>query len=238
MLMIPTKDSFEPARVAQATRLSGDAPRVAESPPHSSDQLPNSTRVYVPGALHEDIRVPMREIALSPTKSFNGQLEVNEPVRVYDTSGPWGDPGFKGGVEAGLPPLRAEWIRARGDVEEYEGRPVKPIDDGYLTEQHRGIMRARRQDETVLDLHGTALPKRKILRAQPGKIVTQLAYARTGIITPEMEFIAIRENMRGARASRLPGDASRIADLSRDIVRDDLNKQHAGSSSLSPSHPF
>src|SRR5205809_3698417 len=230
--MIATKDSFEPARVEQATHLSGDAPRVAASSPHSSDQLPNSTRVYVPGALHEDIRVPMREIALSPTRSFNGQSEVNEPVRVYDCSGPWGDPEFKNGVEEGLPPLRAEWIRARADVEEYEGRPARPIDDGYLTEQHRGVVRARRQDETPLDLHGTALPKRKILRAKPGKVVTQLAYARSGIITPEMEFIAIRENMRGAHAPRVSAEAPRIDDFSRDIVRNDLNKQHAGSSQI------
>src|SRR5437660_6211262 len=180
--MIATKDSFEPARVAQATRLSADAPRVAESSQHSSDQLPNSKRVYVPGTIHPHLRVPMREIVLSPTRSFDGQIEVNEPVRVYDCYGPWGDPEFKSGVEEGLPALRAEWIRARADVEEYEGRPVKPIDDGYLTEQHRGIVRARRQDETSLDLHGTALPKRKILRARPGKVVTQLAYARAAII--------------------------------------------------------
>src|SRR3989442_1989450 len=148
--MIATKDSFDPVRVAQATRLSGDAPRLAESSPHSSDQMPSSARVYVPGALHKDIRVPMREITLSPTESLNGRIEVNEPVRVYDTSGPWGDPGFKGGVEEGLPPLRAEWIRVRGDVEEYEGRPVKPIDDGVLSEQQRGIVDARRQDEKPL----------------------------------------------------------------------------------------
>src|SRR5437879_11056957 len=112
----------------------------------------NSRKIYANGKLHRQIRVPFREIGLAPTKSFNGQIEVNEPVRVYDTSGPWGDPGFKGCVEEGLPPLRAEWIRARGDVEEYEGRPVKAIDDGYLTEQHRGIVHARRQDETPLDL--------------------------------------------------------------------------------------
>jgi len=232
--MISTKDSFEPSRVAQATRLSGDAPRVAESSPHSSDQLPNSKRVYVPGTIHPRLRVPMREIALSPTRSFDGQIEVNEPVRVYDCSGPWGDPEFSGSVEEGLPPLRAEWIRARDDVKEYEGRPVKPIDDGYLTEQHRGIVRARRQDETPLDLHGTALPKRKILRAKPGKVVTQLAYARAGIITPEMEFIAIRENMRRAHAPRMSADAPRIGDLSYDIVRNDLNKQHAGSAGVPP----
>jgi len=229
--MIATKDRAQPLRVAQSPGLLAEAPRADESSPDSSNRLPNSERVYVQGTIYKAIRVPMREIGLAPTKSFNGQIEVNEPVRVYDTSGPWGDPGFKGRVEEGLPPLRADWIRARGDVEEYEGRAVKPIDDGYLTEQHRGIVHARRQDATPLDLHRSALPKRKILRARPGKVVTQLAYARAGIITPEMEFIAIRENMRVGQASSL-SSPSRLDDLSHDIVRDDLNKQHPGSSRI------
>jgi phosphomethylpyrimidine synthase len=230
--MIATKDSFEPARVAQATRLSGDATRVAEFSPHSSNQLPGSKRVCVEGKLHPDVHVPMREIELTPTKSYTGAIEQNEPVRVYDCSGPWGDPGFKGTVEEGLPALRAEWIRARGDVEEGGGRPVQLIDDGYLSEKHHGLGQARRQDETPFYLDQTALPKRKILRAKSGRVVTQLAYARRGIITPEMEFIAIRENMRVAPAPRVSADAPRIGDLSHDIVRNDLDKQHAGSSSL------
>src|SRR5262247_318545 len=96
--MIATKDSFEP---------------------HSSEQLPNSRRVYVRGTIHPDVRVPLREIELTSTKLSNSRIEVNEPVRVYDTSGPWGDPVFYGSVEVGLPALRANWIRARGDVEEY-----------------------------------------------------------------------------------------------------------------------
>ncbi|HEU0011378.1 MAG TPA: phosphomethylpyrimidine synthase, partial [Verrucomicrobiae bacterium] len=83
------------------------------SQPHSGDVLPNSRRVYLPGLLHLDLRVPMREIALSPTRTFNGSLEVNEPVRVYDCSGPWGDPEFKGSVNDGLPPLRRDWILKR-----------------------------------------------------------------------------------------------------------------------------
>jgi phosphomethylpyrimidine synthase len=230
--MIATKDSFDTARVAQASRLSDDASRVVESAPHSSVQVPGSKRIYVECRLHPGVRVPMREIELTPTKSFNGQMEVNEPVRVYDCSGPWGDPDFKGAVEQGLPALRRNWILARGDVEEYEGRPVQPIDDGYLSEEHRGIARAKRQDKTSFHLDKTTLPKRKILRAKPGKVATQLAYARAGIITPEMEFIAIRENMRVAQASCLSADSSRIGDLSHDLVRNDLNKQHAGSSQL------
>src|SRR5690349_15187860 len=104
--------------------------------PHSSEQLPNSRRVYVEGELHPEIRVPMREITLAPTKSFDGRLEPNAAVRVYDTSGPWGDPAFRGLVTEGLPALRSSWVRARNDVEEYDGRPVKPMDNGYLSETH------------------------------------------------------------------------------------------------------
>src|SRR6266513_1379362 len=99
-------------------------------------QLPNSKRVYVSGKIHPDVLVPFREITLAPTKSITGEVEANEPVRVYDTSGPWGDNRFDGEVEKGLPPLRAAWIRARGDVEEIAGRAVMPRDDGYLSEMH------------------------------------------------------------------------------------------------------
>jgi len=98
--------------------------------------LPNSKKVYVAGKIHPDICVPFREISLSPTKSTSGEIEVNEPVRVYDTSGPWGAPDFHGDVEQGLPPLRAKWIRNRGDVEEHDGRKVQPIDDGLLSDVH------------------------------------------------------------------------------------------------------
>ena len=100
--------------------------------PHSSEQLPNSKRVYLPGKLHPDIRVPMREVELAPT-SFNDAVEPNEPVRMYDCSGPWGDPSFSGTSDKGLPALRANWIRARGDVVAYDGREVKPQDNGYLS---------------------------------------------------------------------------------------------------------
>ncbi len=205
--MIATKDSFEP---------------------HSSEQLPASRKIYVPGTIHPDLRVPMREIELSPTNSHTGRIEVNEPVRVYDCSGPWGDPAFTGTVEEGLPPLRRNWILARGDVEEYDGRKVTSRDDGHLSNEHA---RLRNQHSALRTPHSAL---RKPLRAKPGKVVTQLAYARAGIITPEMEFIAIRENMgRVARATSPSGEATCLADLSRDIVRNDLNKQHAGSSHIS-----
>src|ERR1700691_1438426 len=113
--MIASKESFEP---------------------QSSDPLPNSKKVYAEGAIHADVRVPMREIALNDTKSFNGAVEKNEPVRVYDCSGPWGDADFKGDVTQGLPALREKWIRARGDTAEYAGREVKPMDNGYLSGKH------------------------------------------------------------------------------------------------------
>src|SRR5437763_8610116 len=92
----------------------------AQKPQSTGAALPNSRKVYVPGQLHRDIRVPFREISLASTKTMSGEIEVNEPVRVYDTSGPWGDSEFQGDVEKGLPALRAEWIRARGDVEEIQ----------------------------------------------------------------------------------------------------------------------
>ncbi|MHB1306513.1 MAG: phosphomethylpyrimidine synthase ThiC [Limisphaerales bacterium] len=201
--------------------------------PHSSEQLPRSGRVYVPGTLHPHLRVPMREIALAPTKTFNGDLEPNASIRVYDCSGPWGDPAFKGEVIHGLPALRAPWIAARGDVEEYPGRRIRPLDDGYLSDEHRHLVQARRQDENGLFPEAGSTFARRPLRARPGKVVTQLQYARAGIITPEMEFIAIRESIRGVGAPRVSADAPRLADLSRDLARSDLNKQHAGSAQLS-----
>ena len=204
--MIASKESFEP---------------------HSSEPLPMSRRVYVQGILHPEVRVPLREIQLTSTKTSAGRLEVHEPVRVYDCSGPWGDPDFNGTVKQGLPALRRPWILKRADVEEYDGRPITSIDDGYLSEKHRGLTEAQRRDAPPFRLDRTALPKRRILRAKPGKVVTQLQYARAGIITPEMEFIAIRENMG------LSNLKSQISNLADDAVRNDLHKQHAGSSQIS-----
>ncbi|MGF1452367.1 MAG: phosphomethylpyrimidine synthase ThiC [Opitutales bacterium] len=154
--------------------------------------FPASTRVYISGS-REDIRVPMREIALHETKRPDGTTEPNAPLRVYDTSGPWGDPAFHGDVRQGLSPVRARWIEQRGDVEEVEGRAPQPIDDGYLSEAHR----AKAQRNGKNGVEPFARGERKILRAKAGvKSVSQLAYARAGIITPEMEFIAIRENLK------------------------------------------
>ena len=201
--MIATKDSFEP---------------------HSSEQLPASKKIFVEGTIHPDVRVPMREIEVSDTKSYTGAVTKNESVRVYDCSGPWGDPAFTGTSDEGLPALRAEWIRARGDVEEYEGRAPKPQDDGYLSEKHAEYA-SKAEKNRLVEFPGLTAQRRRTLRAKPGKVVTQLAYAKAGIITPEMEFIAIRENMGRAK----------ISDMARDIVRNDLDKQHAGSAQLASS---
>jgi phosphomethylpyrimidine synthase len=203
--------------------------KITEESPASHDAsrtpLPASTRVYVEGNLHPSLQVPMREILLSPTKSFNGREEPNEPVRVYDCSGPWGDPSFTGTVEQGLPALRREWILQRGDVENYEGRPVKPQDNGYLTEKHAEYASQSERSNRLLEFPGLTSERRQPLRAKNGKAVTQLHYAKAGIITPEMEFVAIRENMRRAK----------MADLKEDIVRNHPDKQHSGSSQLSGS---
>jgi phosphomethylpyrimidine synthase len=195
--MIATKDSIEP---------------------HSSDQLPASTRVYLPGELFPEVQVPVREIALTPTKTMNGESVPNEPVRVYDCSGPWGDPAFTGTSDEGLPALRASWIAARNDVEPYDGREVKPQDNGYLSGKHAEYASTTERNRLV-EFPGLHSHRRRPLRASAGHPVSQLWYARQGIITPEMEFIAIRENMGRAH----------IAELSQDIHRDDLSKQHAGS---------
>ncbi|EBY3119105.1 phosphomethylpyrimidine synthase ThiC [Salmonella enterica] len=145
--------------------------------------FPNSKRIYVTGSQH-DIRVPMREIQLSPTliggSKDNPQFEENEPVPVYDTSGPYGDPEVAINVQQGLAKLRQPWIDARNDSEE-------------LDDRSSAYTKARLADDGLDDLRFTGLLTPK--RAKAGKRVTQLHYARQGIVTPEMEFIAIRENM-------------------------------------------
>ena len=154
-------------------------------------RLPNSRRVYVEGGGGAGVRVPFREVSLQPTRLPDGRVEENGPVRVYDTSGPWGDPDVRCDVGAGLPALRRDWILARGDVEEYAGREVAPLDDGYLTAGAAEF--ARRKDRGRLEPFPGL--RRSPLRARAGACVTQMHYARRGIVTPEMEFVALRENV-------------------------------------------
>ncbi|MFM7098025.1 MAG: phosphomethylpyrimidine synthase ThiC [Gemmataceae bacterium] len=192
--------------------------------PHSSEQLPKSRRVYLPGKIHSDVQVPMREIIVSDTKSHTGAVIPNDPVRVYDCSGPWGDPTFNGKSDEGLPALRGKWVKARGDVEEYNGREVLPMDNGYLSGKHAEFA-SKAEKNRLVEFPGLLGQRRRPLRACKGHPVTQLWYAKQGIITPEMEFIAIRENMGRAK----------MADMANDNVRNVLDKQHSGSSQLANS---
>ncbi|WP_221566591.1 phosphomethylpyrimidine synthase ThiC [Alkalihalobacillus sp. TS-13] len=141
-----------------------------------------SKKVYVQGS-RPDIKVPMREIELNPTTGSFGE-EENMPVRVYDTSGPYTDDDYSVDITKGLPPLRSRWIHERGDVEEYQGRDIKPEDNGY-----------RDKDDPRANHNVFPGLKRNPLRAKKERNVTQLHYAKKGIITPEMEFIALREDM-------------------------------------------
>ena len=213
------------------------APPETTEPQSAETPLPNSRKVYVAGQLHPEINVPFREISLATTKTMSGEIEVNEPVRVYDTSGPWGDADQHVDVTEGLPAMRAKWIRDRGDVDEIVGRAVTPIDDGYLSDKHAASSNGRNGNPSSI-LHSPSSPARKPLRARPGKAVTQLYYAREGIITPEMEFIAIRENVARASSLRsLHGNKPEACstsepngDLKSAIDRNSLGHQHRGES--------
>ena len=182
-------------------------------------EFPASTRVYITGS-RPDLRVPMREIALSPTKLPNGTEVANESVRVYDTAGAWGDAAFHGDSAQGLPKIRHDWIIERGDVDQVQGREIKPIDDGYLSETHRAQAEAEGRRNPIKFFDRGA---NQVLRAKSGKVVTQLAYAKAGIITPEMEFIAIRENMKLQRSRDL-------LEMTEQGPRNSLWRQHAGQS--------
>jgi phosphomethylpyrimidine synthase len=152
-------------------------------------QFPASRRIYKEGRL-AGVRVPFREITQHVTKTINDSIEVNDAIHVYETSGPWGDPAYNGDVRDGLPALRRDWIIARGDVEEYEGRDVTPVDNGYRSADEEAYAREKSKGK-LEEFPGL---RRSPLRAKPGHNVTQMHYARQGLITPEMEFIAIREN--------------------------------------------
>jgi phosphomethylpyrimidine synthase len=141
--------------------------------------LPNSRKIYVEGS-RADLRVPMREIAQSDTPASFG-AEKNPPIVVYDTSGPYTDPQATIDIRRGLPALRAKWIAERDDTVALEG-PTSAYG------------RARAGDQALAGMRFAL--QRKPLRAKPGANVTQMHYARRGIVTPEMEFIAIRENLK------------------------------------------
>ena len=154
----------------------------------STDPFPASRKVYINGAL-PGVHVPMREISLTPTKSMNGGAPIpNEPATIYDTSGPYTDPSVRIDVRTGLSPLRRQWVLNRQDVEQ-------------LPDVSSQYGRVRAADSKLTELRFRHI--RKPLRAKPGQNVTQLHYARKGIVTPEMEFIAIRENQSSEFAREL-----------------------------------
>ena len=152
-------------------------PLDAASPKVTTGPMPGSRKIYVEGS-RPDIRVAMREIDLEASSG-------EPPVRVYDCSGPFTDPALTVDITKGVPAIRAQWILERGDVEHYEGRAHRPEDDGLKAGETISV--------PVFDRAG-----RRPLRAKPGMAPTQLAYARAGIVTPEMEYVAIRENMKRA----------------------------------------
>jgi phosphomethylpyrimidine synthase len=182
-----------------------------------STEFKNSRRVYIENK-DKSVKVPMREISLSTTNKTDGTIEENDPVRVYDTSGPWGDQDFLGSYSEGLPQMRSSWISDRQDTEEVDGREVKPSDNGYLSDVHD-----RKVSEQTNDLPDFDRTKTTTLKARSGSIVTQLQYAREGIITPEMEFIAIRENMK---LQECRGEL----EMNSANDRNDLAHQHIGES--------
>jgi phosphomethylpyrimidine synthase len=212
-------------------------PEVTENQEKSADEvrLPNSRKIYIEtngdavNAGGHPLRVPFREITLSPTRQMDGTLEVNEPVRVYDTSGVWDDTAERCDVREGLPALRREWIVARGDVEEYEGRALQPEDNG-LRPGSRIRTEITPEGITLNAVTNTEFPglRRAPLRAKAGKCVTQMYYAKQGIITPEMEYIAIRENM-GRRAEGA-GVGDRGSGAGGRDDRSSLSHQHRGES--------
>ncbi|MBA3783970.1 MAG: phosphomethylpyrimidine synthase ThiC [Acidobacteria bacterium] len=188
-------------------------------------KLPSSQKIYVEtngstiNQTKHNLRVPFREIALSPSRNMKDELEENPSVRIYDTSGVWTDPDERCDVREGLPTLRREWILAREDVEEYIGREILPQDNGYLTKGAEEI--AKIKDSGKLEEFPGL--KRAPLKAKSGKCVTQIHYARKGIITPEMEYVAIRENLGRQIAFET------LANGQQD-ERDSPYHQHAGES--------
>jgi phosphomethylpyrimidine synthase len=182
--------------------------------------LPGSRKAYLPGQRHAGLRVPYREIALHPTRQGrapNAELTPNAPLAVYDSSGPYTDAEARIDLSAGLSPIRHEWINARGDVER-----LARISSAYG--------RQREEDERLKALRFPA--RQAPLRARSGGNVTQLHYAKKGIVTPEMEYVALRENLRqqGQATPAHPGQsfgASIPKELTPEYVRDEVARGRA-----------
>ncbi|MBL8992642.1 MAG: phosphomethylpyrimidine synthase ThiC, partial [Spirochaetia bacterium] len=174
------------------------------------DPFPNSRKVFVEGKLHP-VRVALREIALSPTRMGDKVVE-NGGVAVYDTSGPYTDPNAEVNVRVGLPKLRRKWILDRGDTEELAGTSSK-----YGHE--------RETDLKLKELRFANIPKPQ--RAKSGRNVSQMHYARKGIITPEMEYIALRENQRTDDSPQAPLMRGLKPWITPEFVRDEVARGRA-----------
>ena len=166
--------------------------------------FPASDKIYVTGS-RPDLKVPIRAVKLSPTRDFDGTLSANEPVVLYDTSGPYTDPQVTIDLARGLKPMRLDWIRERQDVEELPAS----------TSLYRKL-RERDPELDKIRFHADRLP----LRAAHGRNVSQMHYARQGTITPEMEFIAIRENL-GREAAGIRSH------ITPEFVRDEVARGRA-----------
>ena len=160
------------------------------------ESFPASTKIHIAGELHKDLRVPMREVLLT-----NG-----EQVTIYDTSGPYTDPAAKIDVRKGLPDVRGSWINARADTETYHGRIRQAIDDGLRRALDANDPEAARMESLRREAAALQRPPR---RAKSGMNVSQMHYAKRGIITPEMEYVAIRENANAAWAAEYLGDTEK-----------------------------
>jgi phosphomethylpyrimidine synthase len=174
-------------------------------------ERPGSRKVYQQGVLHPCVSVPFREVAVHPSAG-------EPPVTIYDPSGPYTDPNAVIDIKKGLAAPRDQWVRARGDVEEVAPRPVKPEDNGHAKGRHLAPQ---------FDISA-----RKILRAKGGAAVTQLEYARAGVITPEMEYVAIRENLRRKETDAFIRDGedfgASIPDfVTPEFVRDEIARGRA-----------
>src|ERR671926_1399302 len=165
----------------------GDAPARTELKV-TTGPIRGSRKIHVEG--RGGVRVGMRAVDLEPSAG-------EPPVVLYDTSGPYTDPASRIDIMAGLPEFRRDWIRARGDVQEVAQREVRPEDNGQLGPDRSG------------GVHPFPNVRKRVLRARAGANVTQMHYARRGIVTPEMEYVALRENGKREWMAEYLGDAAR-----------------------------
>ena len=165
MTAVSDTQSTESVEAAEAA----ESPQAADA---GGTSFPGSRKTYLQGS-RPDLRVPMREVLLT----------TGDSMVLYDTSGPYTDTALRTDVRLGLPAVRAGWIAERGDTQEYDGRPVEPVDNGLKSHDHRNL-------DAVFEQAG-----RRPRRALAGRTATQLAYARQGVVTPEMEFVALREGV-------------------------------------------